>query len=634
MKLSRIKLAAFSVFFVLGVTGFSFVAKSGGDADLTVTKSNDAGGAVLVGATFKWTLSISNFGDDDARFFANEVILRDQLPAGPIYGLPVAGNFNGVFGSANIQCSIDVNNLLSCIANPVEFRINDFGGSFDIQIDVTPVEGGTLTNPTGGVCQVDPDNVEPEDSELNNNCNSDEVTVTAAANLTATKTNGVGGVLTLPQTFQWTIKISNVQTPDAEFQNGQRILVDNLPNGNTMYGTPTVQNDVDITNVNNIDCVITSNVLTCTANGGTVMIVGPTGMFEVTFSVMPMGTGTLTNPTGGLCRVDPDDHFSEGNEVDNDCNNLVNAVSPLNMLPAPVNINLTSSFNVPFWCGERKDVFTMDGVEFTNLEVFETEIEIILPQRRILLIFPGPAVTANLVETATITHPSNFLTPGDMSIPFRVQLQSGKTIRKNCAGLKVFPTRLDGGGDVDQVLGNLLAGVEFFHGVFTLETDSRDLRVYVNKITRSWKCVDEGGGLDCFEGEMDMARKEISPVRINIRRTISHEVPQPPIASMPASTTTSFSLRELDVTANSLAAGRAIDFRAQRITALEIEVEVYSLNGKKIYSKTARGNSLHWNLRDEMGWLIANGVYLYVVSTRDAYGKFVRSGIKKLVVLR
>lgn len=621
---------------------FSFVASNSSlvfssvDPDLSAAKANNAGGPILTGATFQWTITITNNQPDGASFTDGQDILRDQLPNGPTYGTPTAGNFNNIINSGNISCAIDLNNLLTCEASGAIVTIGNSPASFTVTFDVTPIEAGTLINPDSGVCRVDPDDVIAETNNFNNDCtpNPDSVTVNAAPDVRATKTNDVGGTLLLPQSFQWTIAVENVQTPGAQFTDGDRILVDDLPNGSTIYGDPVVQNVVDITNENNIDCAIANNVLTCTANGATVTINGPTGSFDIVFSVTPMGTGTLTNPNGGTCQADPDNLHMEGDEVNNDCSDAVTVLAPMNTLAAPITINLNSTFNVPFWCGERKEVFTMDGIEFTNLEVFETEIEMILPQRRILLIFPGPTTLANLVEMATLTEPSKFLTPGDMSIPFRTQLQSGKTIRKDCNDLKALPTRLDGAGDIDQVLGNLLAGIEYFHGIFTIEADTRDLKVFVTKIVRSWKCVDEGSGLDCLEGQMDTSRKEISSISTNVRRTVNHEVPQPPFAPIPAQALPSISNTDLSVKASTISNGRAIRFRTEGQAIRELDVEVYSLNGKKVFEGNSRANYLSWRMRDTQGRPVANGVYLYRISGRDVRGNVSRSEIKKIIVLR
>ena len=145
------------------------------------------------------------------------------------------------------------------------------------------------------------------------------------------KTNDTGGQTTVDSPFHWTLTISNTGLLNASFEAGQVILEDNLPAGPS-YGTPAVDNLVDITNSANIACTIDQNTLTCEALAGGVIIGSVTGSFEVSFSVASDTPGTLVNPTG-ICRVDPDDHVDEGNE-DNSCPaDFVEVASPAIYLP-------------------------------------------------------------------------------------------------------------------------------------------------------------------------------------------------------------------------------------------------------------------------------------------------------------
>jgi len=65
-----------------------------------------------------------------------------------------------------------------------------------------------------------------------------------------------------------------------------------------------------------------------------------------------------------------------------------------------------------------------------------------------------------------------------------------------------------------------------------------------------------------------------------------------------------------------------------------LEVEVFDLAGKRVFSSSAKGNKLDWHLQSNEGSLVANGVYLYVVTVKGYDGTEVKSEIKKLVVLR
>lgn len=79
----------------------------------------------------------------------------------------------------------------------------------------------------------------------------------------------------------------------------------------------------------------------------------------------------------------------------------------------------------------------------------------------------------------------------------------------------------------------------------------------------------------------------------------------------------------------------AIRFEVQGVGVASIQVEIYDLQGKRVFeSASAQGTALTWNLTTQDGLRVANGVYLYVVKARGAEGKVVQSRIAKLVVLR
>ncbi|WP_322494473.1 hypothetical protein [Chloroflexus sp.] len=90
------------------------------------------------------------------------------------------------------------------------------------------------------------------------------------------------------------------------------------------YGTPVVQNLVNVPNGSNIACAIAGTTLTCTADGDEVTLGAPASSFEVVVGVTPATTGTLANPAaGGVCRVNPDGAVAEINEGNNSCADTV-----------------------------------------------------------------------------------------------------------------------------------------------------------------------------------------------------------------------------------------------------------------------------------------------------------------------
>jgi len=62
---------------------------------------------------------------------------------------------------------------------------------------------------------------------------------------------------------------------------------------------------------------------------------------------------------------------------------------------------------------------------------------------------------------------------------------------------------------------------------------------------------------------------------------------------------------------------------------------VFNLAGQRVYeSGFVPSSTLGWNLLNQRGERVANGVYLYVVTAKGFDGVVIRSKAKKLVVLR
>jgi hypothetical protein len=67
-----------------------------------------------------------------------------------------------------------------------------------------------------------------------------------------------------------------------------------------------------------------------------------------------------------------------------------------------------------------------------------------------------------------------------------------------------------------------------------------------------------------------------------------------------------------------------------------LQVQVYDLDGRKVFtSPEIEGeNRLSWNLLNDQGQTVANGVYLYLVTVRGFNGEIYVSRVQKMVVLR
>jgi uncharacterized repeat protein (TIGR01451 family) len=188
------------------------------------------------------------------------------------------------------------------------------GGFTSFQVTFNPSAAG-LRTATVSIANNDPDEY-PFDFAIQG--------TGMAPDLTATKTNNVGGATTLGDTFQWTISMANSGDADATFTNGQTILTDDLPSSTINYGTPSVTDATDVTNWGNINCQIVAQTLTCSASGANVTIGATPGSFDVQFSATPSAIGIFDNPrAGGHCQVDPDGHIIESNEDNNAATNAV-----------------------------------------------------------------------------------------------------------------------------------------------------------------------------------------------------------------------------------------------------------------------------------------------------------------------
>ena len=69
-------------------------------------------------------------------------------------------------------------------------------------------------------------------------------------------------------------------------------------------------------------------------------------------------------------------------------------------------------------------------------------------------------------------------------------------------------------------------------------------------------------------------------------------------------------------------------------SATGFNVEIFSMNGKALYSSESGDGKLFWNLRTGSGKPVANGVYIARLTLHDNSGEIVDQQIKRIVVLR
>lgn len=133
--------------------------------------------------------------------------------------------------------------------------------------------------------------------------------------LTITKSNNVAGTGTVGNAWTWTIHVANAGTAPAIFSAGNAVVLDNLPNLNVTYGSPT------IANVNGLTGSLLSGIdnnsnLTVIASGTVAISAG--GSFDVQVAATPTLTGTFGNPRpNGVCMVDPNNALQETSKGNN-----------------------------------------------------------------------------------------------------------------------------------------------------------------------------------------------------------------------------------------------------------------------------------------------------------------------------
>lgn len=77
-----------------------------------------------------------------------------------------------------------------------------------------------------------------------------------------------------------------------------------------------------------------------------------------------------------------------------------------------------------------------------------------------------------------------------------------------------------------------------------------------------------------------------------------------------------------------------ITFQAQNASTQEIGVSIYTLSGDRVFRARSGGSQLSWRLRNDQGIPVANGVYLYRVTTVGPDGRVARSDVRRLTVMR
>jgi hypothetical protein len=95
-------------------------------------------------------------------------------------------------------------------------------------------------------------------------------------------------------------------------------------------------------------------------------------------------------------------------------------------------------------------------------------------------------------------------------------------------------------------------------------------------------------------------------------------------------------VRDIKVFPTSVIGAGSLQFLVEGRAIRGLQVAVFDLDGRKIFASQAieGENRLSWNLLNDHGQLVANGVYLYLVTVRGFNGEIYVSQVQKMVVLR
>ncbi len=219
-----------------------------GQANLSVTKS-DSPDPATVGQNLAYTLIVTNAGP----IAATGVVLTDTLPGSVTFVSAVASQGACTHSLGTVTCN------LGTISN---------GGTVTVTIVVTPTAPGTITN-AATVTANEPD------PDTNNNTDSEDTTVNAAADLVVNK-NDAPDPLIVGQSLTYTVTVSNLGPVTAT----NVVLTDTLPGSVAFVSATPTQGS----------CSESGGVVTC--NFGTI----PNGnVVAVTITVIPTAPGLITN---------------------------------------------------------------------------------------------------------------------------------------------------------------------------------------------------------------------------------------------------------------------------------------------------------------------------------------------------
>jgi hypothetical protein len=91
---------------------------------------------------------------------------------------------------------------------------------------------------------------------------------------------------------------------------------------------------------------------------------------------------------------------------------------------------------------------------------------------------------------------------------------------------------------------------------------------------------------------------------------------------------------QLSISRTNLAKKQIMTFQAQGQPVNDLDVAIFDLQGREIFSQDVAGSALSWNMLAENGRAVANGIYLCHVTARGDHGQIVFNEIEKVLVER
>jgi hypothetical protein len=295
-------------------------------ADMIVTKTNNVGGLTPLGdpsANWTWSFAIENIGSLSKTYESGQQILYDALPDTNISypDAPVVSVNENVVGGLNCDVTSFV---LRCYAAG-NTTFNNLGLA-TVTLNAQATQSASYANPRpSGSCYVNGLAGIPNDYTTSNDTCADTVIVTSPIpDLSVVKTNDVAGQSVAGGSWTWTLVMTNSPGAGAAaiFTDGQKILIDNLPDTAIVYGTPTVT--IGGGTSGTVNCTIINSNLSCTATG--TVSVPASGTITVTVLATASDERVHANPRSGVgmqCAVDPDSLITETNDGNNACSNSV-----------------------------------------------------------------------------------------------------------------------------------------------------------------------------------------------------------------------------------------------------------------------------------------------------------------------